>query len=57
MKHIKLKAIAIWDIIISKRFYLITFTNEGKVDWRTAYGVPDECVEIDEDQVDNLKSK
>ena len=57
MKQIKLKLMAIWDIIISKRFYLITFTDEGKVNWRTVYAVPDECVEIDEGQVDNLKRK
>lgn len=55
MKQIKLKLMAIWDIIINKRFYLITFTDEGKVNWRTVYGVPDECAEIDEDQIENLK--
>jgi len=51
----KLKIKAIWDILISKRFYLITFTNEGNVNWRTVYAVPDECVEIDDSLVNPLK--
>lgn len=52
MNKIKLKVMAIWDIIFSKRFYLITFTDEGKVNWRTVYGVSDECVEIDESKTE-----
>lgn len=44
MKKIKLKLLAIKDIITNGKFYLITFDDKDEIKWRTAYG-------IDEDEI------
>jgi hypothetical protein len=36
---IQLKFKAIIDIIKSKKFYLITFTDDDEVNWRTQYNI------------------
>jgi hypothetical protein len=36
---IRLKFKAIIDIIKSKKFYLITFTDNDEVNWRTQYNI------------------
>ena len=43
MKRFYLKTKAILDIILAKKFYLVTFKDNNDVDWRTEYNIdPDE---------------
>lgn len=44
MKKLKLKLLAIKDILTNGKFYLITFDDNDDIKWRTAYG-------IDEDEI------
>ena len=39
MKNILRKIRAIVDIITSNKFYLVTFTDENEVNWRTEFGI------------------
>lgn len=39
MKKIKRKLRAIWDIITTDKFYLVTFKDNGDVNWRTEYNI------------------
>jgi hypothetical protein len=39
MKDIKKKALAIWDIITTNKFYLVTFKENGDVNWRTEFNI------------------
>ena len=39
MITIKLKILAIIDILVSKKFYLVTFTEDNEVNWRTEYNI------------------
>ncbi len=39
MKNIKRKLLAIWEIITTDKFYLVTFKNDGDVNWRTEYNI------------------
>ena len=44
MKRLKLKTLAIIDILTNGKFYLITFDDKDEIKYRTAYG-------IDEDEI------
>jgi hypothetical protein len=39
MENIKRKVLAIWDIITTNKFYLVTFKDNGDVNWRTEYNM------------------
>lgn len=39
MKSIKRKLRAIWDIITTNKFYLVTFKDNGDVNWRTEFNI------------------
>ena len=44
IEKLKLKLLAIIDIIMSDKFYLITFTPEEDVDMRTQYNIKSEDI-------------
>ncbi len=44
MIKIKLKLLAIKDILTNSKFYLVTFDDKEEVKWRTAYGIEEDKI-------------
>ena len=44
MKKLKLKLLAIKDIITNGKFYLITFDDKDDIKYRTAYGIVEDYI-------------
>ncbi len=44
MNKLKLKLLAIKDIITNGKFYLITFNDKDDIKYRTAYGIDEDYI-------------